>query len=682
MSANNPSSVDTLRAMRDIEYFLSQDAMIDSVYFYNSRTQKIYTFGSDLRQADLSAFSDTQIVDMISTNASTRDSAFPRFIPTEYAYQEPKLTVTSYYHMSNGDAVVINLDTMALFGVLQNDPAVYSNAPTNYLVYYEDKQHVYSSFYHSELSDAGNIELLDILNKSQWAESFSATINKVSFHFNVLYDEESDCHMVSVIRQSDLAAGFVPFHILFVIIAVAGCLLTIVITLKCSTHLYSPIDRLQKLFPSNNKNIGQDEIEYIAQNITSTTSRLENLFEYKEKSLSLSQSELIKQQLLYNQYSDDEFWEQCSNQELSYSKGNRFVLIYAMWTPLSNADTLLTNDQRLLCYALSNIFHELLDDKINSQDLPFEDNGIAFLCSSERSYAEKINQSVLTSIQATFQQYFSLSLSFFISQRFTSPSQMFPTMRSLQELSDYQYFYSHGCVLQENELNLDALRSELCPVPEMTTLESAIRSADTHGCQILLNSYFEALPQYTFESAHASINILSSKLITIMKKIQSSHPAFPEINFHQFFNTVTAAPTLAIAHSLIMSPLNEIMSSFTAQGNDIESLLTDEVLRYLDKSYQDYNLSSKSIALHHHVSVPYLNRILKQKTGETIASYVKNLRLEHSRKLLLSSNLSVEAIAKKVGFENTKYFYTLFKTEYGVSPSSYRINGSILNAPK
>ena len=105
------------------------------------------------------------------------------------------------------------------------------------------------------------------------------------------------------------------------------------------------------------------------------------------------------------------------------------------------------------------------------------------------------------------------------------------------------------------------------------------------------------------------------------------------------------------------------------------------MLSYLEQNYQDYNLSSKSIALYHHVSVAYLNRIFKQKTGEAVASYVKNLRLEHARALLLSTNLSVESIARNVGFENTKYFYTLFKGKYGVSPSSYRINKSLLDAP-
>lgn len=436
------------------------------------------------------------------------------------------------------------------------------------------------------------------------------------------------------------------------------------------------------MFPSDEKNIGRDEIEYIAENIAGTTSRLEHLFEYKEKSLPLSQSTLIKKQLLYDQYSDEEFWAQCVQQELPYRKEDKFVLLFAKWMTPQEAEPFPTDEQRLLCYALSNVFHELADGQINSLDLPFESNGIAFLCSFELDATATLNENILTSIQATFRQHFHVSLSFFISREFSRPSQMHPLMDSLQEVSDYQYFHAQGCILHEKDFNFEALCSDLCPLPNMTALENLLRAADFFsGCQEVLDHYLASMPQYTRESASTSVNMLVSKLITLMKKLQSSQPAFPDMDYHEFFRSVTLAASLHQARALILDTLKSITDTIADAHNDTEELLADEVLRYLEQNYQDYNLSSKSIALHHQVSVVYLNRAFKQKTGEAVASYIKNLRLEHARTLLLSTNLSVESIARKVGFENTKYFYTLFKGKYGVSPNSYRINISLLDLP-
>lgn len=123
------------------------------------------------------------------------------------------------------------------------------------------------------------------------------------------------------------------------------------------------------------------------------------------------------------------------------------------------------------------------------------------------------------------------------------------------------------------------------------------------------------------------------------------------------------------------------MEYMSSSESETANLLADEVVRYLKQNYADYNLSSKSIAQEHHISVPYLNRLFKQKTGKTIALYLKQLRLESARRMLTDTNLSVEAIARRVGFENTKYFYTLFKNEFGVSPSNYRISRSIIDSP-
>lgn len=681
MSTNGASTVDTLQAMRDVDYFLSQDPMIDSVYFYNGHTREIYMFGSNLRHSPVDTFFDTDATAMILDNTPTQPQMFPRVIPGEYNFMEPQPTLSAYYRMSNGDAVIINLDVNELFEILKSDATVYSNAPTSYQVYYDRQQPMYSSLYHDTLTDIDQEQLLEILRRHDWAESFSADVRGVRFHFNVLLDPESNTQTVSMIRESDISNEFLPYHILFIVVAFLGCFVSIVVTLRCSTRLYSPINRLRKMFPSDEKNIGRDEIEYIAENIANTTSRLEHLFEYKEKSLPLSQSALIKKQLLYNQYSDEEFWAQCAQQELPYRKGDKFVLLFAKWMAPQEAEPFPTDEQRLLCYALSNVFHELSDGQINSQDLPFEASGIAFLCSFEPDANATLNENILTSIQATFRQYFHVSLSFFISREFSRPSQMHPIMCNLQEVSDYQYFHAQGCILHEKDFNFEALCSDLCPLPDMTALENLLRAADFAGCQELLDHYFASMPQYTRESASTSVNMLASKLITLMKKLQSSQPAFPDMDYHEFFRSVTLAASLHQARALILDTLKSITDTIADAHNDTEKLLADEVLRHLEQNYQDYNLSSKSIALYHHVSVAYLNRIFKQKTGEAVASYVKNLRLEHARALLLSTNLSVESIARKVGFENTKYFYTLFKGKYGVSPSSYRINKSLLDAP-
>lgn len=48
------------------------------------------------------------------------------------------------------------------------------------------------------------------------------------------------------------------------------------------------------------------------------------------------------------------------------------------------------------------------------------------------------------------------------------------------------------------------------------------------------------------------------------------------------------------------------------------------------------------------------------------------MRVDKAKKLLLASDMSVEAIAYEVGYENVSYFARLFKTQLGQTPARWR----------
>jgi YesN/AraC family two-component response regulator len=64
--------------------------------------------------------------------------------------------------------------------------------------------------------------------------------------------------------------------------------------------------------------------------------------------------------------------------------------------------------------------------------------------------------------------------------------------------------------------------------------------------------------------------------------------------------------------------------------------------------------------------------MFKQCTGMGFKEYVTAKRLDQAYKLLKSTSDSISDIAKAVGIDNTKYFFTLFKKHYGQSPQQMR----------
>ena len=46
--------------------------------------------------------------------------------------------------------------------------------------------------------------------------------------------------------------------------------------------------------------------------------------------------------------------------------------------------------------------------------------------------------------------------------------------------------------------------------------------------------------------------------------------------------------------------------------------------------------------------------------------------MEHAAELLRGTHLSVTEIAAACGIENSSYFYTLFKKQFGMTPNEYK----------
>lgn len=75
----------------------------------------------------------------------------------------------------------------------------------------------------------------------------------------------------------------------------------------------------------------------------------------------------------------------------------------------------------------------------------------------------------------------------------------------------------------------------------------------------------------------------------------------------------------------------------------------------------------------------YLNRIFTASTGQSLHSYLLNVRLSRASFLILNTDTPLQEIPEQVGFGSYPHFSAAFKRMSGFSPSQYRkhLRGSI-----
>lgn len=117
----------------------------------------------------------------------------------------------------------------------------------------------------------------------------------------------------------------------------------------------------------------------------------------------------------------------------------------------------------------------------------------------------------------------------------------------------------------------------------------------------------------------------------------------------------------------------------TSQGPFVEESLlpvshsrfSDDVRQWLRRNLAArYDLSV--LAKEHHVSTRTLLRRFGAETGETPLACLRAMRVSTAKRLLETSNLSVQEITAQVGYGDTATFRQLFLDQVGLTPSDYR----------
>lgn len=76
------------------------------------------------------------------------------------------------------------------------------------------------------------------------------------------------------------------------------------------------------------------------------------------------------------------------------------------------------------------------------------------------------------------------------------------------------------------------------------------------------------------------------------------------------------------------------------------------------------------------LSPSYFGDLIKKETGKTAQEYIQMKVIDHSKQMLLGTNLTVSLIADTLGFQYPQHFIRMFKKQTGCTPKEYRMQVS------
>lgn len=97
----------------------------------------------------------------------------------------------------------------------------------------------------------------------------------------------------------------------------------------------------------------------------------------------------------------------------------------------------------------------------------------------------------------------------------------------------------------------------------------------------------------------------------------------------------------------------------------------DNIKTYIHKNLNK-TLTLDKVSSMFFLNPSYCSHLFKEKTGVNFVDYVNDVRISKAKELLATTDEKVYKIAKSLGYDNTKYFFRLFKKLTGSTPEQYR----------
>jgi YesN/AraC family two-component response regulator len=95
---------------------------------------------------------------------------------------------------------------------------------------------------------------------------------------------------------------------------------------------------------------------------------------------------------------------------------------------------------------------------------------------------------------------------------------------------------------------------------------------------------------------------------------------------------------------------------------------------FIDDHYSE-RIRLADVAAAAWLSPGYLSEILKAKLGKTFTDYLAEVRVQHSKDLLVRTAIPIAEIATRVGFSDQSHFTKVFTRVTGTSPARFRRSG-------
>ena len=132
------------------------------------------------------------------------------------------------------------------------------------------------------------------------------------------------------------------------------------------------------------------------------------------------------------------------------------------------------------------------------------------------------------------------------------------------------------------------------------------------------------------------------------------------------------AAGVAILMMKLRTPTYSVFSTDRLIHDSAMEETTSKITAAIAESYGDKSFSMNSLSKMTGLAPSTISRKLNGLCGLTLTKYLTLIRLHEAKRLLTETNITIEDVASRIGFNSRTHFIGLFSKNEGCSPAQYR----------
>ncbi|MFC5470726.1 helix-turn-helix domain-containing protein [Cohnella suwonensis] len=238
--------------------------------------------------------------------------------------------------------------------------------------------------------------------------------------------------------------------------------------------------------------------------------------------------------------------------------------------------------------------------------------------------------------------------------------------------SEYRALYGRQSVIAYSDIAESEQSTPVYPYETEALLLHAIRHGNSDQAELQLDLFFESILHGAVREMHLFFMQLGGSISRVLPLNLEAAEGKHRFELGRLNRDLLESQSLEEKKQWFTDWLRSQMAIKDLEDHQKKEAIVAAAIEHIEANYSRFDLTVETVAEHIAFSSSYLRRLFKDVHGVSPAEYIFNLRLERAKSFLRDTDDTAKAIAEKVGYSNTKYFYNAFKKYVGLTTFEYR----------